>query len=100
MGKLQGQNVIQNYSRDPTVHILWETWSWRQKVKWYVAKKLGFAKNVRDFIANINDFYITESDCKYPKWAIEYPRSIAVANLMIQPIESLEHICLNIKVEE
>jgi hypothetical protein len=107
------KNSLKNfeYIRDfkvETPKLLWETWSFKQKVTWFWRNKVTdeayrYRKLYCIVFREASDIYrefpleLWER-IKLPYWALENPKSIYVVSTQIQPIMPLETINITFKV--
>lgn len=89
------------------VKTLWETWSFKEKVIWFVRNKItGEAARVRSFVKDTvekhmvlgtdNEFMVL--DIRLPGWAEPEPKSIVVCSPTIQPNLPVQYIKMSFTI--
>ena len=115
--QFHNQGLIHNQEApDVKVDILWNSWTLKQKAKWFLTNKIcpWIAKDTRDLHTiqdlNILELYANWVDAEHPfaepsvyrsdmpEWAIINPKSIVISDITIRPIQSLDFITVNIEV--
>lgn len=93
-------------SNDVKAESLWEQWSLREKIEWFIANKLFkcIGSHARKKVDEFNEkLFKAHRDgsielMKYPAFAIKCPKDIIVVNMSVKLATPIEFISINISI--